>query len=87
MRKLLFAALLVSTSTPLAAQSLWPRPLASKGELDLEWVRPSFPNESGLSSTRGVWVLSGRTKVGERGRLVIAIQYIRAGSGTGFGSG
>lgn len=87
MRKLLFAALLVSTSTPLAAQSLWPRPLPSKGELDLEWVRPSFPNESGLSGTRGVWVLSGRTKVGERGRLVIAIPYLRAGSGTGFGSG
>ena len=76
---------LASTST-VSAQSLWPRPLASKAELDLEWVRPSFPNGSGLSSTRGVWVLSGRTKVGERARIVFALPYLRA-AGSGYWAG
>ena len=88
MRSLFLAALVLGTATSLAAQSLWPRPLTSAAELDLEWVRPTFPNESGLGATRGVWVLSGRTKVGARGRLVIAVPYLRsAGPGTGYGAG
>ncbi len=88
MRPLLLAVLMVGSASSLAAQSLWPRPLPSAGELDLEWVRPTFPNESGLGDTRGIWVLSGRTKIGARGRLVIAVPYLRtAGPGTGFGAG
>ncbi|MBW8772336.1 MAG: hypothetical protein JF590_03445 [Gemmatimonadetes bacterium] len=82
------AALALVATAPAAAQSLWPRPLTSASELDLEWVRPTFPNESGLDGGRGVWILSGRTKVGERGRIVVAVPYLRAaGSGTGTGSG
>ena len=86
MRQLLLAALVVTTSTPLATQSLWPRPLASAGELDLEWVRPTFQNETGLGTTRGIWVLSGRYRLGARGRVVVAVPVIRTGASDPYGS-
>jgi len=82
MRPLLLAALVVSSASSLAAQSLWPRPLSGGTELDLEWVRPTFVNETGLTATRGIWVLSGRHQLGPRGRVVVAVPFLRTGNST-----
>jgi hypothetical protein len=79
----LTAVLALAASTTLSAQSLWPRPLASKGELDLEFVHPTFPDGASITGAR-IWVLSGRMRVGERGRVVVALPYLEGRSSGGF---
>lgn len=72
----LFAA---GPSHILAAQSLWSTPFSGKGEIGLEWTRPSFEINDGLGDFRGVWIATGRFRVGQHGALVFAVPYLKAG--------
>jgi len=72
-RRALVAAILLALPASLPAQSIGITPLASKADVDLEWTRPSFEDNAGLGTFRGVWVASGRYRLGERGALVLAI--------------
>lgn len=66
-------AALLLVAAPVAAQSIWVSPLTSRGELGVEWTRPSFEDNTGLGNFRGVWIASGRYRVGEHGAIVGAI--------------
>ena len=84
MRTFRLAALVLCVLPATAgAQALWPRPLAGGGEIGLEWVRPTFDGEEGIGFTRGVWVLDGRAKVGQRLNLIVAFPYLNAPSESG----
>jgi hypothetical protein len=62
------------------AQALWPRPLAGAAEIGLEWVRPTFDQDDGLGSTRGVWVVDARVKVAPRINAIVAIPRLNDGN-------
>ena len=86
-RPLALLVLSLLAAPVLAAQELWPRPLPGRGEVSLDWVRPSFEDETGLGFTRGVWTATGRFRVDSRGRLVVAVPYLTTGaSDVGGGS-
>jgi hypothetical protein len=75
----LIALALVATPATGRAQSLWPDSLRGGGEIGLEWVRPTFENgDDSFSSTRGIWILSGRVRASDRLNLVAAIPRIVA---------
>ncbi|MEO6066769.1 MAG: hypothetical protein ABIQ41_02165, partial [Gemmatimonadales bacterium] len=81
--RLLRSAILLSLfaagpSHILAAQSLWSTPFSGKGEIGLEWTRPSFEVNDGLGDFRGVWIATGRFRVGQHGALVFAIPRLKA---------
>lgn len=93
-RPIALASLLLALPLgPLAAQSLWPRPLEGKAEVGLEWVRPTFvTGDDQYGFSRGVWILGGRIRASERINVVLALPQIRApggfyGYGGGSGSG
>jgi hypothetical protein len=71
-----------------SAQSLWPRPLEGRGEVGVEWVRPTFANDDAdFGFARGVWIVDGRVKLGARTRLVAAIPWIESAGDGGSGMG
>lgn len=83
-RSLLFAFWFLLPVTPLSAQALWPRPLEGKGELGLEWVRPTLATDDGdYGFGRGIWILDGRLRLKPRLSLVAAIPWIEASGGDG----
>jgi hypothetical protein len=87
MRLYWLAALAVSLLPATAgAQALWPRPLAGVGEVGLEWVRPTFDNDEGLGASRGVWILDGRAKVGQRLNLIVALPSLSDGNSRTYGN-
>jgi hypothetical protein len=78
-------AFLAASFLPVAgeAQSLWPRPLEGRGEVGLEWVRPTFADDADFGFARGVWIVDGRLKVGKRIRLIAAVPWIAVGGDSG----
>lgn len=87
--RVLRLAVLAATLLPVvaSAQSLWPRPLEGHGDLGFEWMRPTFANgDDDFGIARGVWIIDGRLKVGERIRLIAAIPWVEVAGGGGGGS-
>ena len=79
-------AFLAACFLPVAgeAQSLWPRPLEGRGEVGLEWVRPTLAtDDADFGFARGVWIVDGRLKVGRRIHLIAAIPWIEVAGGSG----
>lgn len=65
-----------------AAQSLWPRRLAGKGEIGVEWVRPTFDNnDEQFGTSRGVWIFDARVKAGKRINVIAALPHLTAATG------
>ena len=85
----LASLLLALPLAPIAAQSLWPRPLEGKAEVGLEWVRPTFvTGDDQYGFSRGVWILGGRIRASERINVVLALPQMRAPvGGSGYGGG
>ena len=78
------AVALIAAPATGRAQSLWPDSLRGRGEIGLEWVRPTFESgDDSFSSTRGIWILSGRVRASDRLNLVAAIPRIVATEGSG----
>lgn len=76
------AALSLILPAALPAQSLWPRKLAGRGELGLEWVRPTF-DDAEFGFTRGVWIIDGRVQVTPRLNLIAALPQLTAPTDAG----
>ncbi len=75
----LVALALSGAPSAARAQSLWPDSLRGRGEIGIEWVRPTFENgDDSFSGTRGVWILSGRVHATSRLNLVAALPRLVA---------
>lgn len=78
----LIALALVATPATGRAQSLWPDSLRGRGEIGLEWVRPTFKSgDDAFSGTRGIWILSGRVRATPRLNIVVALPRLVATDG------
>lgn len=76
-----FLACLLATPRILPAQAIWISPLTSRAELGVEWTRPDFESNTGLGTFRGIWIASGRYRVGERGAVIVAVpRFVTSGS-------
>jgi hypothetical protein len=84
-RALIVAALLFAPSL-LAAQSLWISPLTSRGDIDLEWTRPTFKNLNATETFRGIWIATGRFRVGQRGAVIVAVPRLVGGGFSSIGN-
>lgn len=75
------AAFVVLLAAPglARAQSLWPDSLRGRGEIGMEWVRPTFKSgDDTFSGTRGVWILGGRVRATDRLNIVAALPRLVA---------
>lgn len=82
----LLVASLLAVPALLPAQSIWISPLTGNADVDLEWTRPSFENNTGIGAFRGVWIATGRYHLGAHGALVVAVPRFTASGVSSFGN-
>lgn len=85
-RRALVVAALLALPASLSAQSIWTTPLAGRADIDLEWTHPHFEAPATTSTLSGVWIATGRYRVGKGGAVVVAIPRLVAEGSSSLGN-